>query len=90
MVKQTNFGDIPNDEVTNENKSEKNMKGFDMTLNVFFILAKIACSCQAGIYNEYLLNRGWIRYPDTVSDTYPVSIFEIFCSKRIIRYPKKL
>lgn len=71
MVKQVNFGDTPmqlelsrshhNQTVTNDNfnVSNKNMTGFDLSINAVFILIQTVCSCLAGVYNEYLLkNQG--------------------------------
>jgi UDP-sugar transporter A1/2/3 len=71
MVKQVNFGDTPvqlelsrshhNQTVAsgNSNLQNKNMNGFDLSINGIFILIQTVCSCLAGVYNEYLLkNQG--------------------------------
>lgn len=65
MVKQVNFGDSPislatsNKTVTESNSNsfslDKNMNGFDLSINAVFILVQVFCSCFAGIYNEHLL-----------------------------------
>lgn len=65
MVKQIDFGDhtIATEQSHDTNNNEairvKNMGGFDLSINAFFILVQTVCSCLAGVYNEYLLkNKG--------------------------------
>lgn len=55
MLKQINFG--AKDDLTNSTISQKNTKGFDLSIDAVFILVQMLCSCFAGVYNEHLLKR---------------------------------
>lgn len=55
MVKQINFGDLPDSVRSDSSTPPKNTIGFDLSINAVFILIQTVCSCLAGVYNEYLL-----------------------------------
>lgn len=71
MVKQLNLNDLfgnsinPNIVQTTSKQdltmsknavySNKNMTGFDLSIDAIYIFIQLICSCLAGVYNEYLL-----------------------------------
>lgn len=71
MVKQLNLNDLFGNSINsntiqttvkqdltiskNAVYSNKNMTGFDLSIDAIYIFIQLICSCLAGVYNEYLL-----------------------------------
>lgn len=71
MLKQINFGDVPEAASGDGATKPKNTIGFDLSINAIFILIQTVCSCLAGVYNEYLLK-------DKGQDCYNIYMQNVF------------
>lgn len=71
MLKQIDFGDMPDAAGTDGATKPKNTIGFDLSINAIFILIQTVCSCLAGVYNEYLLK-------DKGQDCYNIYMQNVF------------